>query len=158
MTDQTVPAPHPSRVAELFNHSPVKRLAELRSRRPPQTTDEHVGVNGKIALIITGVVGTMWCAYAFALLALLVLPQAVSSPLLLVQWISQTFIQLVMLSILMVGQNIQGRAADKRAIETYKDAEAILEQCVQLQQHLMAQDKILDDVLAHLHQEAAATS
>jgi len=86
------------------------------------------------------------------------LPQAVSSPLLLVQWISQTFIQLVMLSILMVGQNIQGRAADKRAIETYKDAEAILEQCVQLQQHLMAQDKILDDVLAHLHQEETAAS
>jgi hypothetical protein len=92
----------------------------------------------------------MWCAYAFAILALVVLPQATSSPLLLVQWISQTFIQLVMLSILMVGQNIQGRAADQRAADTYKDAEAILQECLQLQAHLQAQDKVLDDVVQHL--------
>ncbi len=112
--------------------------------------------NGRLALIITGIVGTMWCAYAFAVLALVVLPQATRAPLLLVQWISQTFIQLVMLSILMVGQNIQGRAADQRAADTYKDAEAILHECLQLQAHLQAQDKILDDLIDRLAGSSAS--
>jgi hypothetical protein len=58
------------------------------------TADEHVGFNGKVAILVTGVVGTMWCAYAFAILALVALPSALKSgdPLQLVQWISQTFI------------------------------------------------------------------
>jgi hypothetical protein len=115
-----------------------------------KVADQATGINGRIALVITAVVGTMWCAYAFAVLALVVLPQATSSPLLLVQWISQTFIQLVMLSILMVGQNIQGRAADKRAQDTYSDAEAILHECLQLQAHLQAQDQVLDDLVSRI--------
>ena len=54
----------------------------------------------------------------------------------------------------MVGQNIQGRAADQRAADTYKDAEAILHECLQLQAHLQAQDKILDDLFARHPQTA----
>lgn len=134
-----------------FVHVPHPRILERRKRGPAKVAEQAPpSFNGRLALIITGIVGTMWCAYAFAILALVVLPQAVASPLLLVQWISQTFIQLVMLSILMVGQNIQGRAADQRAADTYKDAEAILQECLQLQAHLEAQDKILDDVVQHL--------
>ncbi|HWW10340.1 MAG TPA: hypothetical protein VNY76_08845 [Candidatus Acidoferrales bacterium] len=160
MTDQTLPAPHPSRVGELFNHSPVKRLEELRRGRPAQTGQMRVGWNGKIGLFITGIVGTMWAAYIFTVIALISLPSALSTGniIIIISWIAQTFLQLVLLPIIIVGQNIQGAASDKRAADTYKDAEAILEQCVQLQQHLMAQDKILDDVLAHLHEEAAAAS
>jgi len=155
MTDQTLPtAPHATLAEHLRHHNAAQRLEELHRKKPVQSSDEHVGVNGRIALFITAAVGTMWCAYAFALLALVVLPQAVASPLLLVQWISQTFIQLVMLSILMVGQNIQGRAADKRAIDTYKDAEAILSECLRLQQHLEQQDQILDDVVKRMEKIA----
>jgi hypothetical protein len=139
-----------------FVHVPHPRIVERRKRGPAKVADQlSPGFNGRIALIITGLVGTMWCAYAFAVLALFVLPQATSSPLLLVQWISQTFIQLVMLSILMVGQNIQGRAADQRAADTYKDAEAILHECMQLQEHLQAQDKVLDDLVARLTAKTA---
>lgn len=142
---------------QIFEHVPHPRIAERRQRKPAKVADQvSPGFNGRLALIITGIVGTMWCAYAFAALALVVLPQAVASPLLLVQWISQTFIQLVMLSILMVGQNIQGRAADQRAADTYKDAEAILAECLALQAHLQAQDQVLDDLVRRLH--AAAPS
>ncbi len=82
-----------------------------------------MGLNGRIALALTAAVGTMWCAYSFALLALIVLPQAISGGLLTrVQWVSQIFIQLVMLSVIMVGQNVLGRASDKRALMTYPDA------------------------------------
>ncbi len=120
--------------------------------------DERVGVNGKVALIITAVVGTMWCAYIFTLLALISLPAAISSgqAIIIVAWIAQTFIQLVLLPIIIVGQNIQGKASDKRSEQTYKDAEAILSECLQLQQHLQAQDTILDDVVDRVkrhHQE-----
>ena len=90
----------------------------------------------------------MWCAYAFAVLALLVLPEAVHGGLLtLVQWVSQTFIQLVMLSVIMVGQNILSRASDKRADMTYQDAEATFHEAEQIQAHLKAQDDAMNALL-----------
>lgn len=102
-------------------------------------------------MIITTAVGTMWCAYIFALLALLVVPQAVQGGLLtFVQWVSQTFIQLVMLSVIMVGQNVLSRASDKRAIQTYNDAEAVLHEALQIEQHLFEQDKLLQDLIGRL--------
>lgn len=36
-----------------------------------------MGLNGRIALIITNTVGTMWCAYMFATIALVSLPAAI---------------------------------------------------------------------------------
>ncbi len=58
----------------------------------------------------------MWCAYAFALFDLISLPDAIraGTPA-VVSWVAQTFLQLVLLSVIMVGQNVQGAAADKRA-------------------------------------------
>jgi len=131
-----------------FQHRPHPRIAERKKAGPPTTVAEHVGVNGRIALVLTTVVGTMWCAYAFAILALVVLPQAVTGGLLLfVQWVSQTFIQLVMLSVIMVGQNVLSRASDKRAVMTYDDAEATFHEAGQIQDHLAAQDEALNTLL-----------
>jgi len=158
MTESAAPAPHPSRVSDLFRRTPIQRLEELRHRKPIQTDQMRVGLNGRIGLVITSVVGTMWAAYIFTVLALISLPAAIGSHdvIILISWIAQTFLQLVLLPIIIVGQNIQGAASDKRAAETYKDAESILQECLQLQAHLEAQDKILDDVLSHLHQAEAA--
>jgi len=89
----------------------------------------------------------MWCAYAFALLALVALPSATGSPLLLIQWVSQTFIQLVMLSVIMVGQNILSRASDKRADMTYQDADATFHESEQIQAHLLEQDQAINTLL-----------
>jgi hypothetical protein len=130
-----------------FVHVPHPRIAQRKKSGPPKTTDEHVGFNGKIALILTTVVGTMWCAYAFALLALVALPSATGSPLLLIQWVSQTFIQLVMLSVIMVGQNILSRASDKRADMTYQDADATFHESEQIQAHLLDQDHAINELL-----------
>ena len=131
-----------------FEHVPHPHIAARKKAGPAKTTDEHVGLNGKIALALTTAVGTMWCAYAFAILALTVVPQAVSGGLLTsIQWLSQTFIQLVMLSVIMVGQNILGRASDKRADETYKDADATLHEALQIQAHLKAQDEAINALL-----------
>jgi hypothetical protein len=152
MTDQPVRPLQIPNVEELFQHTPHPRIAQRRSERPVKVDDERVGINGKVALIITAVVGTMWCAYVFSLIALVSLPSAIASgqAIIIVAWIAQTFIQLVLLPIIIVGQNIQGKASDKRSEQTYKDAEAILSECLQLQSHLQAQDTVLDDVIAHV--------
>jgi hypothetical protein len=92
------------------------------------TAREHTGFNGWLAVNITNLVATMWCAYAFTVLALISLPEAIkggTGP--LVAWIAQTFLQLVLLSIIMVGQKVASAASDKQALQTYKDAEALLE-------------------------------
>ena len=70
----------------------------------------------------------MWCAYAFTILALISLPEAIKGgTATLIAWIAQTFLQLVLLSIIMVGQKVAAEASDKQALQTYKDAEALLE-------------------------------
>jgi hypothetical protein len=130
-----------------FQHVPHPRIASRKKSGPPKTTDEHVGFNGRVALILTTVVGTMWCAYAFGVLALIALPSATGSPLLLIQWVSQTFIQLVMLSVIMVGQNILSRASDKRADMTYQDADATFHESQQIQAHLLEQDAAINTML-----------
>lgn len=69
----------------------------------------------------------MWAAYSFALFDCLALPQAIHGGMFgIVQWVASFFLQLVLLSIVMVGQNVQATAADARAEATYKDTEAML--------------------------------
>ena len=107
-------------------HTPHKRLSQRGTAHT--TKKEHLGFNGWIAQVITNAVGTMWCAYAFAILALISLPAAIhGGTSTLVSWIAQTFIQLVLLSIIMVGQKVSSQASDKQALQTFKDAEALLE-------------------------------
>jgi predicted DNA repair protein MutK len=142
-----------------FEHQPHPRVSAHKNIAPPKTRDEHVGLNGKVALILTTAVGTMWCAYAFAVLAFIALPQALGGGLLpLIQWVSQTFIQLVMLSVIMVGQNILSRASDKRADMTYQDAEATFHEAQQIQSHLKAQDDALNVLLDKVMKLEAARS
>lgn len=75
----------------------------------------------KVGLWITSAVGTMWAAVLFASLALVSLPAAIMSgdPIVIVAWIAQTFLQLVLLPIIMVGQRLQGKKAEKRDQETH---------------------------------------
>ena len=70
---------------------------------------------------ITSIVGTMWTAFAFALLALISLPAALATgeTLVIVAWVAQTFLQLVLLPIIMVGQNVHSRRAERRESETH---------------------------------------
>lgn len=140
-----------------FEHRANPRIAARATQGPPTVAAEHVGINGRIALVLTSAVGTMWCAYAFAILALSVLPQAINGGLLtFVQWLSQTFIQLVMLSVIMVGQNVLGRAADKRAAMTYQDADATFHETEQIQSHLGQQDAALNALLEKVEKLEAA--
>jgi len=111
-------------------------------------------VNQKLGLGITKRVGTMWAAYAFFALTLVSLPAVIikGDPVGIVAWIAQTFLQLVLLPIIIVGQNIQAAAAEKRAIMTYEDAAAVLEESIQIQKHLDHQDKSLEHLINRIEE------
>jgi hypothetical protein len=86
------------------------------------------GINAKIAVFLTNIVGSMWCAYVFALIALIGLPPALRpGGEGIIAWIAQTFLQLVLLSVIMVGQNVQSIASDVRSQHTYDDTLLILD-------------------------------
>jgi hypothetical protein len=86
------------------------------------------GINAKIAVFLTNVVGSMWCAYAFAIIALIGLRPALRpGGEGIIAWIAQTFLQLVLLSVIMVGQNVESVASDLRSQHTYEDAVEILD-------------------------------
>jgi len=139
----------------IYQHVPHPHTSETLAGTadpPPKVSDARVGLNGRVGLFITTVVGTMWAAYLFTLLALISFPSAITSgnSIIIVAWIAQTFLQLVLLPIIIVGQNIQAKASDRRAEETYKDAEAVLHECVQIQQHLAKQDEVQQAEMAEL--------
>lgn len=109
-------------------------------------------VNDRIASSITKGVGTMWAAYIFFGLTLVSLPAVLitGDPVLIVSWVAQTFLQLVLLPIIIVGQNLQARAAEKRAILTYEDADAVLQEAVKIQKHLDHQDQALTHLIERI--------
>jgi hypothetical protein len=125
-----------------------KRRAPKRPAAPAEAGGAWSRFNTRLGVAITKTVGTMWCAYAFALIACVSLPDAVrGGSATLIPWIAQTFLQLVLLSIIMVGQRVEGAAAETRAIDTYQDAEALLAEVQELQKHLLAQDRWLRQAL-----------
>jgi hypothetical protein len=146
-----------------FDYEPHPRIAARRASHPPKVRPAPTGnalqrFNSRLGLKITVVVGTMWAAYLFTALTLVSLPSALKSgsSIIIVAWIAQTFLQLVLLPIIIVGQNQQAAAADKRAEQTFKDAEAILHECVQLQRHLKTQDHAIAHIVDGMQELATA--
>jgi hypothetical protein len=142
-------------IVKLFEHHPHPHI-EIRKKHAPKPKAPPEGplarFNSVLGKKITEGVGTMWCAYAFALIALISLPEAIhTGTSALISWIAQTFLQLVLLSIIMVGQKVEGASADTRADDTYKDAEAILHEALEIQKHLEAQDALLQKLMDNLH-------
>lgn len=144
----------------LYEHVPHPHVAARKQKGPTRVNEQRFAgkgrigrLNARIGLHVTIVVGTMWCAYLFTLLALVSLPSALKThdKIIIVAWIAQTFLQLVLLPIIIVGQNVQAKAADKRAEDTYKDAEAVLHEALEIQRHLAAQDAVLTKLSTAAH-------
>ncbi|GAC1396751.1 MAG: hypothetical protein NVSMB52_10340 [Chloroflexota bacterium] len=159
--------------AAFFSHMPHPHIARRKQNGPVRLADQLdrssplSRFNTRVAVLITVAVGSMWCAYLFTLIALISLPAALATrdKIIIVSWIAQTFLQLVLLPVIIVGQNIQGAASDKRAQQTYDDAEAVLHEALQIQQHLAAQDVQLqaqegrlDEIIAALQKAYPATT
>ena len=106
----------------------LRRVVMPRPSEIKKAVGDVEGFNAKFAVLITRGVGTMACAYLFAILALISLPDALKAgrPQ-LISWIAQTFLQLVLLSIIMVGQTVQAAASDARASKEFADTEVVMD-------------------------------
>jgi hypothetical protein len=124
-------------------HSMFNSAANFRPKAIRGAVKDVEGFNAKFAVLITNGVGTMACAYVFGLIAFISLPEVLVTAgvvpasdvphffknqglIILVAWVAQTFLQLVLLSIIIVGQRVQNLSAEARAEKTYRDAEEIL--------------------------------
>ena len=143
----------------IYEYARHPRMEERKLSGPVKTRDlrrlDHpnpiIRFNARFGLLITLVVGTMWMAYLFTVIALFALPDAIKQgTYFIIVWLSSSFLQLVLLPIIIVGQNIQARAADKRAEDTYKDAEAVLKESEEIQKHLLAQDAAISNIIERL--------
>jgi hypothetical protein len=122
----------------------LTEVVRFNPRQIKRAVGDVEGFNAKFAVIITSGVGTMACAYLFAIIAFISLPAILiqagvltnsdvpkffTKPglILVVSWIAQTFLQLVLLSIILVGQRVQSTASDARALKEFEDTEVILD-------------------------------
>ena len=128
----------------LKSYERLTHVVRFSPRELKKAVGNVEGFNAKFALLITRSVGTMACAYLFAVIAFISLPAILiqanvltksdvpnffTKPglILIVAWIAQTFLQLVLLSIIMVGQSVQQSASDARAAKEFSDTETILD-------------------------------
>ena len=122
-------------------------IARRRLEAVGLVAEEQVGFNGRLAVLITKSVGSMWCAYLFAAIALISLPDAIhQGTSAIVAWLSQTFLQLVLLSVIMVGQQVLAKASDKQALQTFRDAEAVLALTDQIHRLIEVNNRLTDEI------------
>ena len=125
----------------------VESYLELRKNFLRPLYRRETRFNNRLAVGITSIVGTMWCAYAFAGLALISFPEALKSgTAALIAWIAQTFLQLVLLSIIMVGQNVAAEKSDRQLEQTYRDAEALLKISDEIQTLLKQNTSLTEEI------------
>ena len=139
-------------VRTILNHTPmnVNTLHEAELAL--------ASVNKKIAVKLTAWTGTMWVAYAFVVIAVIglfgLLGLLTPFVFLLMAWLSQQFLQLVALPVILVGQNVQNEHAELMAEEEYKTTQKLEHDVGQLGFHIDALDKELlakGKVLRELH-------
>ena len=113
---------------------------------------ESSSFNKRFAILLTRGVGTMVCAYIFAFIAILGFPLLPFGPTAtqLVQWTSQTFIQLTMLSVIMVGQAVLGRRGELQAEESFNTTKKVYADIESIMKHLDDQDALILKIIQKL--------
>jgi len=171
MTDRTVDRrkSSPQHRAEYAaaKAAPTEHLPRLVTTPQVRNLIHGAGVigqfNGRLAVLITKSVGTMWAAYLFMIIALVSLPQAWNAfmhgdTVIGVSWLSQSFLQLVLLPIIIVGQNIISASQDARAEADHITLTTLHAMNVRQLQMLEQQQQILQkqqDILEMLKTKAA---
>jgi uncharacterized membrane protein len=151
-----------NRGVALVDPQPHPWIEERKLRPPARVKDQFVGVNGRIAAWLTEKVGSMWAFYAAAVfqfgwmaLALLGIIKFDPYPFAFLLFLS-SLAQLILMFVIMVGQDVLGKSGDKRAEQTYLDTEAVLHECLQLQHHLTQQDGVIVKISEYIQQNAPA--
>jgi uncharacterized membrane protein len=103
---------------------------------------DNLNILDRFGVVITRAVGTMITAVLFTGLALISLPAAIKT----------TFLQLVLLPIIMVGQNIQGKHSETLADEEFKTTQTTYQDL----EHLILVNKKQLDLLVDLSEAKKA--
>jgi uncharacterized membrane protein len=136
--------------------------AHARRGQDPGKIDDPTGVNERLGAWITARIGSMWTVYICSAITVLWMVLGARQvlgfdpypyPFLL---FLGNVAQLLLIFIILLGQQVLGRAADRRSTHTYEDAQAILVDCEQIQNHLIAQDALLSTSLAERTRERRA--
>ena len=139
----------------IANASPgthVPRLVTNHHVREEMHGTGQIGrFNRWLAVTITTGVGTMWAGYIFVLIALISLPQALAAfmqgdTVTGINWISQSFLQLVLLPIIIVGQNVISANQNARAEVDHETLTAVHAINVLQLQILEQQNKIMEEM------------
>jgi uncharacterized protein YlxW (UPF0749 family) len=105
-------------------------------------------INEIIAARATNLIATMWCVYVFTIFALLPVFFSKLGP--VIGYISSSFLQLIFLPLIMVGQTVLNRASEQRAEQ---DHQALMEQIEEIKDmhrdlhDLIAEVKDIDTVI-----------
>lgn len=140
------------RGVSLLESSPHPWIQRHRVQPAPQAVDQTTGVNGRIAAWLTQRLGSMWAFYVAAVTQLVWIGMAELGvqkfdpyPFAFMSFLS-TLAQLVFMIVIMVGQDVLNKAADRRSEQTLLDAEAILHECRRMKARLVAQDRVIDSL------------
>ncbi|MES2203060.1 MAG: DUF1003 domain-containing protein [Patescibacteria group bacterium] len=136
-------------------HVPHPRIAE-RSKEGPRLTKRELGFNGRLAVAITNIFGSMGMFYVLVLWMFGWMILATIGfgffardpyPFTFLLFLSN-LVQLFALPILAVGQQVLSRASDKQAEQTYKDAEAILKLQDDIHRLIVINNRLTEDIHA----------
>ena len=148
----------------LYKHVPHPHVAGRKEQGPVRVTDALpqgnpvTRFNTRAAVLVTRGAATMWCGYAFCLLAFYGLPAGLhNGPAGFVQWASSQFIQLVLLPIILVGSAVLAEASDRMARRQFDDVEALLHGQSEQAKHLAAQDEKILAILEQIEANTALT-
>lgn len=131
----------------------IRTIADLKREFAPiaNTNEIHrsrLSKTDRIAFFITTKIGTM--SFFYFCLVLVTLPFIFKPAMPVVQYISSGFLQLILLPLILIGQNLQSRHSELRAQHDYetnikaeKEIEAIL-------LHLEKQDEIMLEILRRI--------
>jgi uncharacterized membrane protein len=149
-----------NRGIRLVERHPHPHISEHKVVKPPAVLDVLISRNGLFAAWLTKRVGSMWAFYVGAVfqlgwiaLALLGVIGFDPYPFAFLLFLS-SLAQLIFMFVIMVGQDVLGKAGDKRAQQTFIDAEVILHECLELQRHLTAQDRLIVKICDYIHENA----
>ncbi|HXM57061.1 MAG TPA: DUF1003 domain-containing protein [Candidatus Dormibacteraeota bacterium] len=128
-------------------------IEQHQVEQPPRAADVAVDVNGRIGAWLTRRMGSMWAFYAAAALQISWMALATWGPLRLLDPYPFSFlvflsslVQLVFMLVIMVGQDVLGRAGDRRSEQTWLDAQAILYECGRMRARLTAHDRVIESL------------
>ncbi|MFE3188046.1 DUF1003 domain-containing protein [Nocardia sp. NPDC059240] len=145
-----------SRGLSLLETSPHPWIEQHRVQDPPQAADQAVSLNDRIAAWLTTKLGSVWAFYlaaatqvAWILLAVAGIQHFDPYPFLFMSFLS-SLAQLVFMIVIMVGQDVLGRAGDRRSEQTFLDAQAVLHECLRMKVRLTAQDRVLDSLTGYV--------